>query len=81
LWAASLFRAHLESAKQKSQRVILRSIEHVEDLSPKEAMKVGFAQCAALIPGTSRSGATIIGDAFVRHVKLQRNFLSFWQSL
>jgi undecaprenyl-diphosphatase len=56
LWAE-----HLESAKQKSQRVILRSIEHVEDLSPKEAMKVGFAQCAALIPGTSRSGATIIG--------------------
>ena len=27
----------------------------------KDAIKVGFAQCAALIPGTSRSGATIIG--------------------
>jgi undecaprenyl-diphosphatase len=27
----------------------------------QDALKVGFAQCLALIPGTSRSGATIIG--------------------
>jgi undecaprenyl-diphosphatase len=36
-------------------------IESVDDLSPLDALKVGLAQCAALIPGTSRSGATIIG--------------------
>ncbi len=56
LWAE-----HLEKAKQTSRKVVLRSIEHVEDLSMKDAIKVGLAQCAALIPGTSRSGATIIG--------------------
>jgi undecaprenyl-diphosphatase len=56
LWAEKL-----ELAKQKNQKVIIRSIEHVEDLSTKDAIKVGLAQCAALIPGTSRSGATIIG--------------------
>lgn len=56
LWAE-----RLEKAKQKSRKVVLRSIEHLEDLSIKDAIKVGFAQCAALIPGTSRSGATIIG--------------------
>lgn len=56
LWAE-----HLEKAKQSSRKVVLRSIEHLEDLSIKDAIKVGFAQCAALIPGTSRSGATIIG--------------------
>ena len=39
-------------------------IESVDELSPMHALKVGIAQCAALIPGTSRSGATIIGGMF-----------------
>lgn len=38
-----------------------RVIASVDDLKPLDALKVGLAQCAALIPGTSRSGATIIG--------------------
>ncbi len=33
----------------------------VDDLSPLDALKLGIAQAFALIPGTSRSGATIIG--------------------
>ena len=36
-------------------------IHTVDDLSYLDALKVGIAQCVALIPGTSRSGATIIG--------------------
>lgn len=36
-------------------------ILEVEDLSPLDALKLGIAQAFALIPGTSRSGATIIG--------------------
>ena len=39
-------------------------IFEVEDLSPKDALKLGFAQAFALIPGTSRSGSTIIGGLF-----------------
>lgn len=35
--------------------------ETVDDMNWSLALKVGFAQCLALIPGTSRSGATIIG--------------------
>ncbi|MGZ5199814.1 MAG: undecaprenyl-diphosphate phosphatase [Telluria sp.] len=36
-------------------------IETVDDMSFVDALKVGCAQAFALIPGTSRSGATIIG--------------------
>jgi undecaprenyl-diphosphatase len=36
-------------------------IERVDDMRWPDALKVGLAQCFALIPGTSRSGATIIG--------------------
>jgi len=36
-------------------------IERVDDMTWLDALKVGFAQAFALIPGTSRSGATIIG--------------------
>ncbi len=36
-------------------------ISDVDQMSPWDALKVGLAQCAAMIPGTSRSGSTIIG--------------------
>lgn len=36
-------------------------VETVDDMSPLDALKIGCAQALALIPGTSRSGATIIG--------------------
>jgi undecaprenyl-diphosphatase len=36
-------------------------VNSVDDLTPLDALKVGIAQSFALVPGTSRSGATIIG--------------------
>lgn len=36
-------------------------VTSVDDMTWQDALKVGFAQTFALIPGTSRSGATIIG--------------------
>ena len=36
-------------------------LESVDDLRGRDALKVGLVQCLAMIPGTSRSGATIIG--------------------
>jgi len=39
----------------------LARIHNVDDMTPLDALKVGFVQCLAMIPGTSRSGATIIG--------------------
>lgn len=45
-------------AEKREHRI---RVENVEDLSLLDAVKLGFAQAAALIPGTSRSGSTIIG--------------------
>lgn len=47
---------------EKRQHTV--TVETADDLSWKDALKVGFAQALALIPGTSRSGSTIIGGLF-----------------
>ncbi len=39
--------------------------ETVDDIDVKTAFKIGVVQCLAMIPGTSRSGATIIGALFL----------------
>ena len=36
-------------------------IQDIDDMTPLDAFKVGMVQCLGMIPGTSRSGATIIG--------------------
>ncbi|WP_428508402.1 undecaprenyl-diphosphate phosphatase [Roseateles sp.] len=45
---------------ERRQQAAVR-IESVDDMSPLDALKVGLIQCLAMVPGTSRSGATIIG--------------------
>lgn len=45
---------------ERRQSPVVR-VETVDDMTPLDALKVGLVQCLAMIPGTSRSGATIIG--------------------
>jgi undecaprenyl-diphosphatase len=47
---------------EKRQHTV--TIETVDDIQPIDALKLGFAQAVALIPGMSRSGSTIIGGLF-----------------
>ena len=42
-----------------------KHITDVEDVSYKQALFIGIAQIAALIPGTSRAGASIFGAMIV----------------
>ncbi|BCJ07010.1 MULTISPECIES: undecaprenyl-diphosphate phosphatase [unclassified Pseudomonas] len=45
-------------AERRQHRV---EVDHVDDMRWSHALKIGFVQCLAMIPGTSRSGSTIIG--------------------
>lgn len=47
-------------ARQRDRGVAPR-VHSVDALTPLDALKVGVAQCFALVPGMSRSGSTIIG--------------------
>lgn len=54
--------------ERRHRRVIGRGgtrtyrVQSVDEITALDALKIGLAQCTALIPGTSRSGATIIGS-------------------
>jgi undecaprenyl-diphosphatase len=55
--------------------------ETIDDMTWKDALKVGFAQALAMIPGTSRSGATIIGGLFFGLSRLAAAEFSFFLAI
>jgi undecaprenyl-diphosphatase len=56
-------------------------IETVEAMSTLDALKVGLVQCLAMIPGTSRSGATIIGGMLLGLSRKAATDFSFYLSI
>ena len=50
--------------RQAAGGTAVRVLE-ADDMDWKDALKVGLVQCLAMVPGTSRSGATIIGGMFL----------------
>ncbi|MEO8856788.1 MAG: undecaprenyl-diphosphate phosphatase [Burkholderiaceae bacterium] len=56
-------------------------IDHVDDMTPMDALKVGLMQCLALIPGTSRSGATIIGGMLLGLSRSAATEFSFYLAI
>lgn len=53
----------------------------MKDLGVKDALIVGFAQCLALIPGSSRSGSTIMGGLFAGEARDTAARFSFLLSI
>ncbi len=51
----------LWAERRQSRAATAPRILDVDAMTPTDALKVGLVQCLAMIPGTSRSGATIIG--------------------
>jgi undecaprenyl-diphosphatase len=56
-------------------------IESLDDIRPWDALRVGAAQCLALIPGTSRSGATIIGGLLLGFSRKAATEFSFFLAI
>ena len=53
----------------------------VESMTPLLALKVGLVQCLAMIPGTSRSGATIIGGMLLGLSRKAATDFSFYLAI
>ncbi len=67
-------------ARQKAQPGRAR-ITEVEQMTPLDALKVGLVQCLAMVPGTSRSGATIIGGMFLGLSRKAATDFSFYLAI
>jgi undecaprenyl-diphosphatase len=46
---------------ERRQQIQAPRVAHADTMTAMDALKVGLVQCLGMIPGTSRSGATIIG--------------------
>lgn len=56
-------------------------VQEVESMGVLDALKVGLVQCLAMIPGTSRSGATIIGGMLLGLSRKAATDFSFYLAI
>lgn len=69
----------IEGKNKKSHRV--PSVHRVEDLSYGTAFSIGLFQCFAMIPGTSRSAATIMGGLILGTSRTAATEFSFFLAI
>ena len=63
------------------KRTTVARIHSVDDMTRMDALKVGLVQCLAMIPGTSRSGATIIGGMLLGMSRKAATDFSFFLAI
>jgi undecaprenyl-diphosphatase len=66
--------------RQKLRPAVVR-VTRVDEMTWLDALKVGCAQCFALVPGTSRSGATIIGGMLFGLSRVAATEFSFFLAI
>jgi undecaprenyl-diphosphatase len=66
--------------RQKNAATAAR-VQDVDAMSWRDALKVGLVQCLAMIPGTSRSGATIIGGMLLGLSRKAATDFSFYLAI
>ncbi|MES2880133.1 MAG: undecaprenyl-diphosphate phosphatase [Pseudomonadota bacterium] len=71
----------LWAERRQENNPALARIHEVESMTPMDALKVGLVQCLAMIPGTSRSGATIIGGMLLGLSRRAATDFSFYLAI
>jgi undecaprenyl-diphosphatase len=69
----------IESRVAKSSHAV--RVASVDDMSLADALRVGLLQCLALVPGTSRSGATIMGGMWLGLSRTAATEFSFYLAI
>ena len=71
----------LWAEKRQANNPAVARIHAVEDMTMMDALKVGLVQCLAMVPGTSRSGATIIGGMLLGLSRKAATDFSFYLAI
>ena len=71
----------LWAEKRQSNVATAARIQDADDMTFMDAIKVGLVQCLAMIPGTSRSGATIIGGMLLGLSRKAATDFSFYLAI
>jgi undecaprenyl-diphosphatase len=68
-------------AERRQQAQVGVRVQDVDQMTWQDALKVGLVQCLAMIPGTSRSGATIIGGMLLGLSRRAATDFSFYLAI
>jgi undecaprenyl-diphosphatase len=71
----------LWAERRQEKNPAVARIQDVDQMTPLDALKVGLVQCFAMIPGTSRSGATIIGGMLLGLSRKAATDFSFYLAI
>ena len=71
----------LWAEKRQQDNPAAARVQDADDMTLMDALKVGLVQCFAMIPGTSRSGATIIGGMLLGLSRKSATDFSFYLAI